>query len=183
MKEIVLFMLSAFVFTGCLAYESVEYRYKIDPKDNSGEVWVIYNGIGSTEDKEEDIKKDLIDLVEDQFLGDDFVIDAIEDGIAVLKRDLKVVNGKLRGEYYGVFKKLDLEYNNIVKNNGEYFFFIDENDGKVSSTNGKVISTDKNVIIVFREGKGEFRWRQETGDDVKFTSLADRFEKYMKEKE
>ena len=55
MKEIVLFMLTTFVFTGCLAYESVEYRYKIDPKDNRGEVWVIYNGIGSTEDKEEDI--------------------------------------------------------------------------------------------------------------------------------
>ena len=182
-KKLMTAIMFMIMFQGCIAYESVEYKMKIDPKDNSGEIWVTYTGLGTTSTEAEKMDNDFNDIIESFLTGDEFILEALDDGIAIMDRSLVIEDGKLISRYYGIFKDIDKVDENIFRKSSEYFFFLDPWEGEVISTNGNLIETNENLLIVFPDDGSEFIWRQDIPEEENYFSFADRFIEWEKEQE
>jgi hypothetical protein len=77
------------------------------------------------------------------------LLDQVDEGIYVKKRELYEKEGKLIGIYSGIFQNLKIDDNDIKTRNDERYILLDiEPDMKIE-TNGKVYRSENNALLVW----------------------------------
>ena len=158
-KYFVLFTLLIFLlFQSCLTYRSIEYRIIYNDNFDQGTIIINYNDIQSTEEKSEKQEEDFNDLIELLF-GDEFLLDNVDEGIYVQDRKLWKEDGILKANFNGIFKNIKLDDSELKIENEERMLIL-KNDGDIYECNGKVLQTEKNVIMVWPKDQKELYWKQ-----------------------
>jgi hypothetical protein len=142
----------------CLTYRSIEYRIIFNENFDQGKIAVNYNDIQSSENEIEKQEKDFKDLIELLF-GDEFLLDNVDEGIYVKDRKLWKEDGILKATFNGIFKELKLDDSELKIENEERILIL-KNDGDTYECNGKVLQTEKNVIMVWPKDQKELYWKQ-----------------------
>ena len=151
----------------CVALSSVscltvsEINTKIIMKENSSptEIIIDYCDFTSTEGKMEDVHKDFNELIND-WKGDQYLLDQAEEGIFIKSRDLYIRDDKIMGRVTGIVENLDKLYSFWVKNGERIMMPEDDEDFQIIETNGQIIKTPKNSLIVWPEDAKELWWKQ-----------------------
>ncbi len=138
------------LLSGCLHSEKTESRLVLTPA--GGEIHVTYSGWKSDETDPEKIKKDFEDLVE-KFATPQYEKDLSDQGIYLLDKKIYLrTDGKINSEYRGLVTQYALEHNlGLRRSNGERIFVQEMGMGAKVTSNGKILSTEKNTLIVWPE--------------------------------
>lgn len=162
------------LLTGCNICETVETRIVLHEKSSpQATVLIEYGNISSGEDKLEDVKKDFAQLVKD-WQGDQYLLDSADEGIVVKSRELLVRDNKIMGRVTGIMKDIGDSYKLWSIDNERIMLFDDmSGDYELVETNGQVLKTNKNTLIVWPEEATELRWTQRLTEEAK----SDDFEK------
>ena len=181
-SQLVLLLLLIFT-TGCLTYERVSVKIVFDNPGKAlpGKIYISFIGIASTEDSLEKRRSDFDDVV-DFLENDDFLLDAMKDGIYVKHRKLLNENNKLVFIYDGIFDKLvfdrDLELKYV---DNEIVAFLNEEE-KIENTNGKIFKDSTHTFIKWPRDTKEIYWDQIMVQKEKIYSLLPFFEKWKNDK-
>jgi hypothetical protein len=181
-KSIVCFTLFILLLLqSCLTYRSIEFHINFNENFDRGTITVNYNDIQSSEEEAEKQEEDFNDLIELLF-GDEFLLDNVNEGIYVKDRKLWKEDGILKANFTGIFQDLKLEDSELKIENEERMLIL-KNDGDTYECNGKVLHTEKNVIMVWPKDQRELYWKQiiDFGEDPTY-SLIDYFNKWEKNK-
>jgi hypothetical protein len=154
----VMFVLS---LTGCYFSETVETRISLNDKASpKATIFIEYANISSGEADFDDVKKDFEQLIKD-WQGDEYLLDRGEEGMFVKNRELFVRDGKIVGRVAGIMKSIDDTYKFWNIDDEKIMLFEDsEDDYELVETNGKILRTDKNILIVWPEETTELYWKQ-----------------------
>lgn len=154
-----LLLLSA---SGCLFPEKFETRVRFLPKNSAAgeagnvQVTLTYYNFSSDAKTEDDLKKDFEELVKSGKVqsGDK----EVEEGMVIQTRDIYLENGKINMRAQAVPEGGKL---NDVVANGERILVI-EGSAEIAriESNGRVLQTDKNYILVWPESLEEIYWVQ-----------------------
>ncbi len=179
MKKSLVFpiLFTLLLLQSCLTYRSIEYRLNFNENFDHGEIIVNYNDIRSSEKEIAKQEKDFQDLIELLF-GDEFLLDNVDEGIYVKDRKLWVEDGILKAKFNGIFKELKLDDSELNIENEERILIF-KNDGDTYECDGKVLQTEKNVIMVWPKDQRELYWKQtiDLEDELTF-SLIKYYEKW-----
>jgi hypothetical protein len=146
-KSILLTLIIPLIFiSGCLTYSTVKYQLEFNEDLSGGTIKVLFLDIKSTEVDTEKQRKDFIGAVELLF-EDDFLLDNIEEGIYIKKRDMYVENGKLNISYSGIFRSSKLAEKDMKITENERILRFDKNKGDVATSNGNVVETEDSFIF------------------------------------
>ena len=173
----ILFIL--FLLQSCLTYRSIEFRINFNENYDQGKITVNYNDIQSSEEEAIKQEEDFNDLVELLF-GDEFLLDNVKEGIYVKERKLWKEKGILKANFHGIFQELKLDDSELKIENEERMLIL-KSDGDTYECNGKVLQTEKNVIMVWPKDQKELYWKQiiDAGDDPVY-SLVNFYDKWEK---
>jgi hypothetical protein len=184
-KILLLFMMLAslsLILSGCLVVEELRYRFEFDTDDkNSGQFEIVYYGIKSSETEKTKIMEDYNDLLKQIAREEE---DLKKQGLILKKREIKVEGKeKLCLHLKGTFQKKDIfnKENSIFIEHNKEVFLIEgiEKEWKTRSP-GRVIETEKNVIIVWPSSTKSLEWAIVS---EKFKDLPDNLTKiYLNDK-
>ncbi len=169
------------IISGCLTYETAEIRITFNENSHTdGTIEVIYSNIRTSEAELTDQKKDFEELI-GHYISDKFLLDNMADGVYVKERELFEKNGILIGKYSGIFRNFKFDNEPLKSSNEEYIILIDaESDGLVE-TNGKVVKSEKNIIISWPIDQKELYWKLKMTDGNEINPLVDMFRKWKEE--
>jgi hypothetical protein len=147
--------------TGCYFSETVETRITLGDKASpKAAVFIEYANISSGEADLDDVKKDFEQLVKD-WQGDEYLLDRGEEGMFVKNRELFVRDGKIVGRITGIMKDIDDTYKFWEIEDEKIMLFDDSGDDyELVETNGKLLKTEKNILIVWPQETAELYWKQ-----------------------
>jgi len=158
--------------TGCYFSETVETRIVLHEKGSpQATVLIEYGNISSGEDKLEDVKKDFAQLVKD-WQGDQYLLDSADEGIVVKSRELLVRDNKLIGRVTGIMKDIGDSYKLWDIDDEKIMLFDDaDDDYELVETNGTILRTEKNILIVWPEEATELHWTQRLSEQTRSESF------------
>jgi len=162
------------LLTGCYECETIETRIVLHASGSpQATVLLEYDNISSGEAKQEDVKGDFDELLKD-WQDDQYLLDRAEEGLVVKNRELFIRDGKIVGRVTGIMKDLGDIYK-LWSIEGERIMLVDDMGGdyKLVETNGNILKTDKNTLIVWPEDATELRWVLRQPAD----SMSESFEK------
>jgi len=163
MKRISIFLVAMLMLslTGCYFSETVETRITLGDKASpKATVLIEYSNISSGEAGLDDVKKDFAELIKD-WQGDQYLLDRAEEGMFVKNRELFVRDGKIVGRVTGIMKSIDDTYKFWDIDDEKIMLFEDsEDDYELVETNGKILKTEKNILIVWPQETAELYWKQ-----------------------
>ncbi|MFC2088219.1 hypothetical protein ACFLSX_01330 [Calditrichota bacterium] len=180
MKKLIFFTLIILVLiiSGCLTYQTAEFRLRFN--DNSrteGTIEAVYYNIETSEVILKDQQQDFRELIE-HYQGDKFLLDNISDGIYIKERELYEKNGILIGGYKGIFRNLKFDNEPLKFTNDEFMMIIDTENDDIIETNGKIIKSEKNIIITWPKDQKELYWKLKMTGDPTTYSLIDMFREW-----
>ena len=183
MKKIIIIpvIFTLLLLQGCLTYKSIEYRLVYNENFDHGEITVHYNDIQSSEKETAKQEKDFNDLI-DLLFGDDFLLDNVDEGIYVKDRKLWKEEGVLKATFNGIFKEIKLDDSELKIENDERILVL-KRDNDTYECNGKLLQTDKNVIMVWPKDQRELYWKQNIvlEEDEPTFPLISYYEKWAKD--
>jgi hypothetical protein len=155
--------------TGCYLSETIETRIALQGEGNTFLIVTEYGNISSGEAKLSDVKNDFDMLVRD-WQGDQYLLDRAAEGLFVKNRELFIRDDKLVGRVTGIMRNLDEHYDFWDIRGERIMLFKDSKDDyELVETNGKVVKTEKNTLIVWPENAPELHWKQRyTGESESF---------------
>jgi hypothetical protein len=138
-------LLLLFLFNGCLMYETVEYRVKLNSDGKSGTLSINYTNIQSSETEPGKQNEDFEELLS-KWKGDKYLLERMNDGVYIKKRDLKLSHGILVWHEDGIFSDVQKMKDGISYEDTTHISLA--KDETVLSTNGVVlISKDSTVVV------------------------------------
>lgn len=148
--------------SGCLFPEKIETRVRFNGKNSlTGEavqtqVMIIYYNISSSATEEKDLHEDFEELLKgEKGEGSE---EEVEDGMIIKKRHVYIENGKINARTEAVPEDGTIE--DVIAND-ERILVLKRDDGfELAETNGKVLATERNYILVWPEGLEEIYWIQ-----------------------
>jgi hypothetical protein len=178
--RLTILLIVIFLFQSCLTYRAVTYKINFNERFDHGTVNVDYKDIRSSEKEPKKQEEDFKEAVRLLF-EDDFLLDNVEEGIYVKDRKLWEDNGILKASFSGIFKELNVDGNKLDVQNDERILFINESDVDVES-NGKVLKSDKNIVLIWPKDQRELTWTMKDIDTAKDTySLIDYYRSWKKD--
>ncbi len=144
--------------TGCIWPEEIETRVYYSDNNAPPQITVTWRNLSSTAKNEKELRDDFDRLVED--LEDSTASDlvaGIEKDLLIKDRQFYLQNGKLQARISAV--PSDDKFEDLASN-GERLMVVDMEPGGIIETNGKLLKTDSNYIIVWPESLKEIYWIQ-----------------------
>jgi hypothetical protein len=174
-------VLSLFL-SGCLISEKEEVKIKLTP--SGGEIWVTETGWKSSEDEESKILEDF-DKLMNQYEKDELEEELGEFGVYILDKRIYLDNDKIVTEYHGLFPKGTLAYLQSFKEaNEEIIYVMDSPTDAEIKTNGEILKTKKNTIIVWPSDTEELTWSSTNNENVnKKNNLVALFKQHSEKKD
>lgn len=173
MKRISMLLIAMLMMslTGCYFSETIETRITLNDKASpKATVLIEYSNISSGEANLDDVKKDFDQLIKD-WQGDEYLLDRAEEGMFVKNRELFIRDGKAVGRVTGIMKDIDDTYKFWDIEDEKIMLLEDDDDYELVETNGKILKTDKNILIVWPKETTELRWTQRLSEKTKSESF------------
>jgi len=144
--------------SSCIVPEKIETRIRYFGEKAPSQITCIWHNISSTAENDKDLKKDFDDFIED--LEDSSTTTELSVGsetkIIVQSWHASVEYGKLNLKMIAVPAGDKLE---DLSANGERMIVLEKEEGNESiETNGKLLETEENYIIVWPERLEEIYW-------------------------
>jgi len=188
MKWIKSILLGAMVLwlSGCYVCETIETRIQLGENGKQARVTIIYRNISSGEAKEKDVQHDFDQLLKD-WQGDDYLLDRAQEGLIVRNREVFIDHGVLTARVTGIMRDISDQYSFWVSHGERIMIYETDDDYKLVETNGKILKTEKNTLIIWPEEAKELYWKQQIselpGSFAKNKKLfIEWFKKYQAEK-
>ena len=188
MKYMSLLLGLVFMLTmsGCLFFEKIETRIRFFDNDTPPQVTTIYHNISSIADKEKEVEEDFRELI-DHWKGDKFLIEQLKEGLLVKDRQLLLEGDSINFKVSAILT--EGYYLDLVAKGERIMIIEDADESKILETNGKVLKTEENFVIVWPEELKEIYWIQShvsiDDDDRKQidrnrTSIVEKVRNYLK---
>jgi len=146
----------AVLLSGCLIKEKEEVKIKLTP--SGGEIWVTQTGWKSSEEEDNKILEDFDKLI-NKYEKDELEKELGEIGIYILDKRIYLKNDKIITEYHGLFPSGSLAYLHSFKEaNEEIIHVVDSPTDAEIKTNGEILKTKKNTIIIWPSSTKELEW-------------------------
>ncbi|MGH7595766.1 MAG: hypothetical protein ACREOI_05405 [bacterium] len=165
--------------SGCIWPEEIETRVHYRDNNTPPQITITWRNLSSMAENEKELKDDFDRLVED--LEDSTASDlvaGIDKELLIKDRQIYLHNGKLQARIAAV--PLDEKFEDLSSNgerimvvesesggifegsssNGEGTIVFELESGGIIETNGKLLKTDHNYIIVWPESLKEIYWIQ-----------------------
>jgi hypothetical protein len=161
-------------FSGCLIYQTVAYTVNLNPDGKSGTIVIEYRNIESSATEPQKQDADFSELLQ-YWRGDKYLLDRMDDGVYVKKRNLTLEGGILVWREKGIFS-------NVEKVN-EGFSYEDSTrvtigkDETVLATNGTAIVTKDSTQIVWPPHTRSFNVKLQQRDFSPTSHFAEQFRK------
>ncbi|NQT26500.1 hypothetical protein HQ585_14195 [candidate division KSB1 bacterium] len=145
-------------FTGCLTVDTIKTTIDIQDEDKPAVLTIRYEGLSSAEGLLKDVKKDFNYLIE-EWQGDEYLLERADEGILVRDRQLLIEDNKINSVMIGLVQDLDDLYD-IWEQNGERILMVefDDDDFELTETNGYLLKTEKNRLIVWPSHIKQMQW-------------------------
>jgi len=171
----------ALILSGCLIKEKEEVKIKLTP--SGGEFWVTQTGWKSSEEEENKILKDFDNLMT-KYEKDGLEKENAEIGIYILDKRIYLNNDKIITEYHGLVPSGSLAYLYLFKEaNEEIIHVVDSPTDTEIKTNGEILKTKKNTIIIWPSNTKELTWSYTDNENVnKKNNLVVLFKKHREKK-
>ena len=187
LKPLFLVMTLAFVASsiiGCLVVEEMRFRFEFDGENrNSGKFEIVYYGIKSTESEKDEIVEDYNNLPQQISREEE---DLRKYGLTPKETEIKVEDREKLSLYLkGVFRKENIfnkEHSLFLENNEEVFSIagIEKRWKWKFRSNGRLIETEKNIILVWPSSTRILEWTILLGE---YTNLPNNLTAiYLKDK-
>lgn len=151
----------ALPMVGCLTVETIETRIQL--RDRGEPLLIIeYMDISSGEAYAADVKKDFDELI-GSWQGDQYLLDRNEEGIIIKNREVFIRDGKIIGRLTGIVKNLHEKYSFWTSNGERIMLFRNyegDEDYELVETNGKILKTNENIILVWPMQTNELWWKE-----------------------
>ncbi|MFQ5631317.1 MAG: hypothetical protein ACE5I1_21300, partial [bacterium] len=98
-------------------------------------------------------------LIEDMY-GDKYLVDRASEGLAIRKRQLFVQNDKLQAEIVGDANNLNNIYAFYDSHDERFMVYDDQDSYELVETNGKIVKTARNTLIVWPAEMKEIYWKE-----------------------
>ena len=134
--------------SGCLTFRSQRVDINFSDDFLSGSIQVTYTGLGSTESDLEKQREDFEQLrkaVEEN----DFLLDAMEDGIYVQSIELNKEGDGLTGSYSGIFRALKMDGQQLLVQGAERMLVVGKEKGCTIRSNGKITEDEENFTLIW----------------------------------
>lgn len=148
--------------SGCLFVEKIETRVRF-VRNNKSEgqaeqalVTIVYHNVSSDAKNAKDLQKDFEELLKGEIK--EGAESETEDGMIFKKRDIYIENGKINARAEAVPEDGKIE--DVIANGERLLVLERNNDVELVETNGKVLKTEENYIIVWPESLEEIYWIQ-----------------------
>jgi hypothetical protein len=177
---------------GCLEVERLEVRIRYDESLAPVALEITYRNLSSDADEPAKLEKDF-DVIVAAWRGDAHLIDRAKEGWVVKERSVYLEDGRLHGREV-LIPLPDAEWmpaDEMLVSGGERIAVVRRDQGAIAESNGKVLESEKNTLIVWPDSQREIFWIQDTtvgASEAKRKSLerngialAKRFETYLKE--
>jgi hypothetical protein len=157
----ILFAASAILsLSGCYICETIATRIQIREKGPKAMALVVieYQNISSGEADSSEVKEDFDELIQD-WQGDEYLINRMDDGVYVKSRELFIHEGKLVGRETGITKQLDEIYEFSLAD-GERILQLEDKDFELVETNGKIRKDQDVTAIAWPADSTILYWKQ-----------------------
>lgn len=145
---------------GCLTSETIETCIQLRGQEEPATIIIEYGNISSGEADTGDVRKDFQQIVDD-WRGDHYLLDRTEEGMFVKNREVFIREGKIVARLTAIAKDMEKLQHKFLVNRGERVMLFDEDkDYDLVETNGRILRTEKNTLIVWPEEVSELRWKQ-----------------------
>ncbi len=182
MRNIVFFTaVLALFLSGCLINEKEEVKIKLTP--SGAEIWVTETGWKSSEEEENKILEDFDNLM-NKYENDKLEKEFAEIGVYILDKRIYLNNDKIITEYHGLLPSGSLAYLYQFKEaNEEIIHVVDSPTDTEIKTNGEVLKTKKNTIIIWPSNTKELAWSYTNNENMnKKNNLVVLFKKHREKK-
>jgi len=130
---------------GCLIYQTVEYQVQLNPDGKSGTVTVKCSNIESSSDEASKQNDDFQELLS-KWKSDQYLLERMNEGVYVKRRDLELRHGILVWQEIGIFADVQKMKDGISYEDTTRISL--GKDETVLSTNGtEQVSKDSTVVL------------------------------------
>ncbi len=171
------FLAAIIGFSGCLMYESVDYRIHLNPDGKSGTMTIIYKNIESTSAESAKQREDFQELM-DKWHGDEYLLERMNEGVYIKQRELKLLRGILVWKEVGIFSDVEKMKEGISFNDTSRIAM--GKDETVLSTNGTLLMTNDSTVVVWPPHTRDFSLTVQNKDFKPTSHFAERFKKLKK---
>lgn len=144
-----------FALTGCLLPESIENRVRYVDKNTPPQITVIWRNVSSDAKNEQELQKDFEQLIDGLDSTDTDIFAGFKKEIILKEWQVYVEEGKLNLRFSAIPKTGPFE---DITSNGERMIVLDMEETGEVETNGKLLKTDENYIVVWPESMKEISW-------------------------
>jgi hypothetical protein len=144
----------AFLFAGCLVYETVDYRLTLNNDGKSGSISIECTNIESSAADSAHQNEDFAELIS-KWKGDKYLLERMDDGVYIKERSLVLRKGVLVGRETGIFSDLrrlkdEIRYDDTTR-------ITIAKDRTVLSTNGTLIIYRDRTVVYWPPQTRDFR--------------------------
>lgn len=155
--------------TGCLLPETVENRIRYVDQNTPPQITVIWRNISSDAKNDKELQEDFAELVKEADSADTDVFVGLKKGLIIRERQVYIEDGKLNVRISGIPATGPFE---DLASNGERMLVLDMEEAGRVETNGTLLKTEENYILVWPESMKEIVWTNrlvpgESNEDLK----------------
>jgi hypothetical protein len=170
-------LILVFLFNGCLMYETVEYRISLNADGKSGTLFVKYNNIQSSEAEPSKQNEDFEELLT-KWKGDQYLLERMNDGVYIKKRDLRLSHGILVWQEVGIFSDVQKMKDGISYEDTTRISLA--KDEAVLSTNGVVLMSKDSTVVIWPPHTRDFQVKIQQKDFQPTSHFAEKFRQLKK---
>jgi hypothetical protein len=148
-----LFVLVA-AFGGCLVYETVEYHVTLNPDGKSGTIQIKYTNIESSDEDSAKQNEDFEELLT-KWKGDKYLLERMNEGVYLKKRDLTLNHGVLDWQETGIFSDVQKMKDGLSYEDSTHITM--GKDETILSTNGVVVMSKDSTVVVWPPHTRDFQ--------------------------
>lgn len=174
-----LFLVVLTAFNGCLIYETVEYHVSLNADGKSGTVDVKFTNIASSSDDTSKQNEDFQELL-DKWKGDKYLLEQMNGGIYVKRRDLRLNNGILVWQEVGIFSDVQKLKNGISSQDTTRISM--GKDETILATNGVVLISKDSSVVEWPPHTRDFQLKIKNRDFKPTSHFADKFRALRKKR-
>jgi len=167
------------ILNGCLIYETVEYHVILNSDGKSGTIFIKYSNIESTSDEPGKQNEDFDELL-GKWRDDNYLLERMNEGVYVKKRDLTLSHSVLVWQEVGIFSDVQkmkdgLSYEDTTR-------ISLGKDETILSTNGVAIISKDSTVVIWPPHTHDFHIKIQQRDFNPTSHFADKFRQLKKKK-
>lgn len=161
-----------FAINGCLTPETVENRIIYRDKNSPPEITVTWHNISSDAKNDKELNEDFSDLIKDLDSTNTEIFFGTKKSVHLKESQVYIANAQLHWRVSAVPRDNQIE---DITSHSERLLVLDKEEAGAVKTNGTLLQTEHNYILVWPESLKEIYWtNHEPFDDTEKDSQTRR---------